>query len=162
MSRSSRTSGRSSSSVSNRDHASTGALAAPVKESPRPVRGLSLTVWFASHIMFQARLQEIHRQVTLRSLTAFLFDRFAIGGTLGLPSGKRNSRASAPFRFQTFRLASSTRGTCIVATHASLLAVPDLPPRCFAHRARSAPIPPGALGSSPPNPAQGLESGKLA
>ena len=36
---------------------------------------------------------------------------------------------------------SSVRGTCIVVPHAALLAVPDAPPRFFAHRARSAPVP---------------------
>ena len=39
--------------------------------------------------------------------------------------------------------ASSVRGTCIVVPHAALLAVPDAPPRFFAHRARSAPVPQG-------------------
>ena len=39
---------------------------------------------------------------------------------------------------------SSVRGTCIVVPHAALLAVPDAPPRFFAHRARSAPVPQGA------------------
>ena len=39
---------------------------------------------------------------------------------------------------------SSVRGTCIVVPHAALLAVPDAPPRFFAHRARSAPVPLGA------------------
>ena len=36
---------------------------------------------------------------------------------------------------------SSVRGTCIVVPHAALIAVPDAPPRFFAHRARSAPVP---------------------
>ena len=39
---------------------------------------------------------------------------------------------------------SSVRGTRIVVPHAALLAVPDAPPRFFAHRARSAPVPLGA------------------
>ena len=39
---------------------------------------------------------------------------------------------------------SSARGTCIVVPHAALLAVPDAPPRFFAHWARSAPVPLGA------------------
>ena len=50
------------------------------------------------------------RQGSLRSLTAFFFHRFAIRGTMGRLSGKRNSRASAPFRFQTFRPPSSATG----------------------------------------------------
>ena len=70
----------------------------------------------------------------------------------GFQAGKRNSRASAPFRFQTLRLASLTRGACIVAPQAVLLAVPDAPPRFFAHWARSASVPQGALGSGPPKP----------
>ena len=44
---------------------------------------------------------------------------------------------------------SSVRGTCIVVPHAALLAVPDAPPRFFAHRARSAPVPLAARACSP-------------
>ena len=50
---------------------------------------------------------------------------------------------------------ASVRGTCIVVPHAALLAVPDAPPRFFAHWARSASVPQGALGSSPPTPSPG-------
>ena len=49
---------------------------------------------------------------------------------------------------------SSVRGTCIVVPHAALLAVPDAPPRFFAHRARSASVPQGALGFGPTGRAQ--------
>ena len=45
--------------------------------------------------------------------------------------------------------ASSVRGTCIVVPQAALLAVPDAPPRFFAHRARSAPVPLAARACSP-------------
>ena len=45
--------------------------------------------------------------------------------------------------------ASSVRGTCIVVPHAALLAVPDAPPRFFAHWARSAPVPLAARACSP-------------
>ena len=45
--------------------------------------------------------------------------------------------------------ASSVRGTCIVVPHAALLAVPDAPPRFFAHRARSAPVPLAVRACSP-------------
>ena len=44
---------------------------------------------------------------------------------------------------------SSVRGTRIVVPHAALLAVPDAPPRFFAHRARSAPVPQGAAAGEP-------------
>ena len=44
---------------------------------------------------------------------------------------------------------SSVRGTCIVVPQAALLAVPDAPPRFFAHRARSAPVPQGTPVCSP-------------
>ena len=50
------------------------------------------------------------RQVTLRSLTAFSLIASRYRNVGGFQAGKRNSRASAPFRFQTFRLAVSPTG----------------------------------------------------
>ena len=55
-------------------------------------------------------LQVIHRQVSLRSLTTFFRIASRLGDVGGFQAGKRNSRTSAPFRFQTFRLASSPSG----------------------------------------------------
>ena len=42
------------------------------------------------------------------------------------------------------------RGARIVAS-LTLLAIPDAPPRCFAHRARSASVPPNAAKDEPPS-----------
>ena len=76
---------------------------------------------------------------------------------MGCRPGKRNSRASAPFRFQTFRPPSSATGggglqsqTCsgarvretrIVALQVALLAISDAPPAFIRLWRRQAPIP---------------------
>ena len=92
------------------------------------------------------------RQVTLRSLTTFFLNRFAIWERWGISVRETESLRKRSFPFPTFRLASSIRGACIVAPQAVLLAVPDAPPRFFAHWARSASVPQGAVGSGPPTP----------
>ena len=66
------------------------------------------------------------RQGSLRSLTAFFFDRFAMG-----------------LRWAAAQTCSGARvrETRIVAMQASLLAISDAPPACFRHWRRQAPDP---------------------
>ena len=68
------------------------------------------------------------RQVTLRSLTAFSLIASRYGNVGGFQTGKRNSRASAPFRFQTFRLASSPTGRARLQSPKPLAWDRSLPP----------------------------------
>ena len=55
-----------------------------------------------------AKQEETHRQVSLRSLTAFFFDRFAMGGRWGISSSKPLAWGFYPQTPSSLRAASSS------------------------------------------------------